>query len=109
MLVMTSFQGVTMRITWSLNVLTPDVLQQMSPHLIQYLLAALVKEKPQMNNPTLPPPTTSRVTCPWGFWDLYGGWYPNDLLKMSAAEQMKQNIENGYLYGKLLIEEDYAI
>jgi len=37
-----------------------------------------------------------KVKIPWGMWDLYGGWTPNRNIKMSEAEQFKQNLENGY-------------
>jgi hypothetical protein len=39
---------------------------------------------------------TIKVRVLWGSLDLYGNWYPNPVLPMSADEQHKQNIENGY-------------
>ena len=37
------------------------------------------------------------ITCPWGYWDIRGNWYPNTKLKMSADEQYKANVKNGYI------------
>ena len=33
---------------------------------------------------------------PLGSWDLYGNWYPNLNLKMSAADQYKHNKAGGH-------------
>jgi hypothetical protein len=38
-----------------------------------------------------------RVAVPWGVWDLSGNWHHNPKLKMSADEQYRQNVQNGFL------------
>ncbi len=46
------------------------------------------------------------LIIPWGSWDLNGFWHPNVLLKMSPEEQVRRNVEQGYLcnYVPVLID-----
>ena len=39
------------------------------------------------------------IKVPWGAWDLDGNWFHNEKLKMSAVEQLRRNIDSGYLCG----------
>lgn len=40
--------------------------------------------------------------CAWGSFGPGGQWHHNPLLAMSAEEQWRQNVENGYCIGRPL-------
>jgi hypothetical protein len=38
-----------------------------------------------------------RIAVPWGSFGPNGEWHPNPALKISADEQYRQNVKNGFL------------
>lgn len=33
----------------------------------------------------------------WGYFDIYGNWFPNPFIEISEDEQFRCNVENGFI------------